>query len=494
MFLHGVRQAPFARGIVAFAFAFTIAGTHQSPFDDIAWVLRLNRMDFEELSAAVRAEIARFISDTASSTAREAAARALRLLGSLEAQRDAEALSPLLRPQVRDKSVNPLDPEAQAPADVAIAAERVGRIDPAAVWTHMSMTSEDRDLEHSQELLVRFEPERIMTFLDRVAATVSSRTSMPPRQLGWHLPWLSPIIGTDTVEAIGRRVREVTANRGLVPEGDENFVTGMMVEGAMPRLDAEGQLDLLQSVPTEAPFYMRYTTLAKPLSSEAERRLSDVMNAHPSILERTLLFLSANAGAVSDGLRRHLLISCLGSEDLEVRAAAADFARGSGDVGLDEAMLGLEAPDDNDDSWRSAVIRSGSPTSGRSPPISLSRSGLPSMPYAIWHSSPPPHHRRLTRSASACSRRRATARASSGSSLLPSRRSWGLARRLRKLPVLLRSAIGSGARAHRRLFPTRERGLGRTAGSRLAVGLPRQCRPRRAPGTATRSILPTGSD
>ncbi len=86
MFLHDVHQAPFARGIVAFAFAHTKAGSHQSPFDDIAWVLRLNRKDFEELSIAVMAETTQFTSDTASDTAREAAAHVLRLLGSLEAQ------------------------------------------------------------------------------------------------------------------------------------------------------------------------------------------------------------------------------------------------------------------------------------------------------------------------------------------------------------------------------------------------------------------------
>ncbi len=255
-----------------------------------------------------------------------------------------------------DQPVNPLDPEVEAPVGLAAIIERVTTIDPAAVWTHMSTTSEDNDLERSQELLVRFAPESIMTFLDRVAATVHSRTAMPLRQLGWRLPWLSPII--DTVDVIGRRIGEVTANPQLVPQGDENFVTGMMVEGAMPRLSAEAQHDLLQSLPIEAPFFMRYSTLAKPLSLEAtEQRLSEVMSAHPSILERTLLFLSANASAVSDG-QRQLLISCLRSTDLEVRAAAANFAMVSGDVGLDEVVLGFEIPDDNDESWRAAVIRS----------------------------------------------------------------------------------------------------------------------------------------
>lgn len=358
MFLSGIAQARFARGIVAFAFARTITGPHQSPFDDIAWVLRLNRIDFEELTAAVRAEIAPFTTETASTTAREAAARALRLLGSLEAQQEAETLSPPLPPEVRDRPINPLDPASEAPPGIAVAAGRVGGIDPAAIWTHMSTTSVDHDLERSHELLVRFEPESIMAFLDRIAATVSSRTAMPLRQLGWRLPWLSPIMGADTVKAVERRIREVIAHPELIPDGDVDFVTGMMVEGAMPRLGAEAQLDLLQSLPTEAPFYMRYSTLAKPLSAEAaERRLRDVLTGHPRILERTLLFLSANAGAVTDTLR-HMLVSCLGADDLEVRAAAADFARGSGDVGLDEAIIRLESPDDNDGSWRAAVIRS----------------------------------------------------------------------------------------------------------------------------------------
>jgi hypothetical protein len=356
--LRDTAQTPFSTGIVAFALAHTIAGTSHSPLDDVAWAIRLNRIDFEEVCQAVKTELAPFMIETASITARESAARALRLLASVEAQRDAEALDPASYSVKRDPPINLLDPATEPTPEIADAVATIGRIDLSELWRHMSSTGEDHDLERNFVALLRFEPDVVMAFLDRAALTVSSRTAMPLRQIGWRLPWLSPIVGKDAVEAIRRRVQEVSADPTLAPNGDEDFVVGMLTEAAMPRLDAEAQLDLLQSLPSHAPFYMRYFALAKPLSINViDRRLGDALNSDPRVLERTLLFLSANADEVSDGLRQKL-ITCLRAENIEVRAAAANFARYCRDAGLDEAVLDLEPPDVNDRSWRAAVIRS----------------------------------------------------------------------------------------------------------------------------------------
>lgn len=358
VFLLGVAQVPFARGIVAFALAHTVAGSHRSPFDDVAWSVRLNRTDFELASAAIRAEIAPFLAEGASQTAREAAARALRIVGSLDAQIDAEAVSPPSPPRVFGQTrPDPLAPDAVATADVQAAVERVNQIDPGVIWNHMSTTSEDHDLERSMNLLVRFDRASAYSFLDGVAKTIETRSALPLRQLAWHLPWLTPIIEDATVKAIRSRISDVVEDPSQIPDGDQNFVTGMMVEAVFPRLDEDEQLDLLQSLPPEAPFYMRYSALAKPLDDGAARRLGAALSLGPRILERTLLFLSANPARPSRTLREHLL-TCLNSDDLEVCAAAADFARNTDDSELDEAVLNLAVPDDKDDSWRAAVIRS----------------------------------------------------------------------------------------------------------------------------------------
>lgn len=358
LFLHGIAQTPFAKGIVGFAFAYAVAGHHRSPIDDLAWVVRLNRTDFEELSAAVRAEIAPLAQINASRVAKDAAARALRIMGTLEAQAEAENICPPAPTHPRDRQIDPLDPSAEKPEGVTGLAERIGNIDPSAIWTHMSTTSEDHELDRALNMLVRFDPDSIISFLDGVSRSASARTQMPLRQLGWHLPWLSPIIGEQTVQTVAQRIGELTADPALATEGDHQFITGMMVEGIFPRMTAAGQLDLLQSLPPDAPFYLRYSRLAKQLEPDtAAQRLEDARDSDHRVLERTLLFLAANPAEATSPLRGAVL-KCLGSSDLEVRAAAAYFANKCGDTELDEAVLELEMPDTNDGSWRAAVIRS----------------------------------------------------------------------------------------------------------------------------------------
>lgn len=354
-YLLGKPQARFAGGIVAFAFAYKVAGHYHSPIDNLAWALRLNRQDPQELADTVSAEVARFSVGTASQVARDAAAQALRLLGSLAGEIAAEALSPRRERSDGPDNVDPLDPAAEAPDSVEAVTARIAAIDPTKFWTHMSTTSEDHDLDRSLNVLVRFDPDGIRHILDRVGATVAERTELPLRQLGWHLPWLSPILSPETHAAIAQRVAEIGKDPALTPDGDTKFITGMMVESLLPGLDGHEQLDLLQSLPPEAPFYFRYSALAKPVIGAAAR-LEAVMTAHPRILERTLIFLSSAQTETTDELR-DLVILCLTSPDPEVVGAAAEFARKRGDPGLDDAVLGLPMPPDEDRNWHAATVR-----------------------------------------------------------------------------------------------------------------------------------------
>jgi hypothetical protein len=359
--IHREPQARHARGIVAFAFAYTIAGDHRTPYDDVAWVVRLNRLDFPALLAAVRTEIAPLTGGEASATARTAAARALRLLGSSEAQELAEAISETPEHQSNLQGtprVDPIDPDASAPEGVTEATARLSQIDPTAIWTHMSTTGEDHHLDRNLDLLTRFDPEGIAAYLDRVAGTVGVRSGMPLRQLGWHLPWLSPVISGDAISRATARITELGADPSLVPDGDHDFVTGMIVEGVLPRLDADAQLDLLQSLPQEAPWYLRYTSLAKPMTAdEAASRLEAASSGETRALERALYFVAAHPTEMNERLRG-IVIACVNSPDENVSGAAANLARNLGDEAIDDAVLGMASPSDDDDSWRAATVRS----------------------------------------------------------------------------------------------------------------------------------------
>jgi len=359
LFLYGRPLAEFARGIVAFALGYTLAGNTHSPYEDLSWVVRLNRTDPAELARAVREEVTRLTKEEPSQQALEAAACALRLLGLLDAEIEAEALSPRPERTFHGQSrPDSLDPETEMPDGIAELTERIAGLDSEQIWSGMWTTSEDHDLDRNRDLLIRFNPEGFRSIVDTLARSVATRTAMPLRQLAWHMPRLTQVMSEETVAVTLRRITEIAADPSLVPDGDENFVTGMLVESVLPTLDSGQQLDLLQSLPPHAPYYLRYAALAKPMSGEeAATRLKAVMDDDPKILERTLLFLSSSTTAVTDALRKHMAAFVTGG-DTEVSAAAAEFARSRDDAGLDDAVLDLAPPPHDDQTWRGSVVRS----------------------------------------------------------------------------------------------------------------------------------------
>jgi hypothetical protein len=359
LFLYGRPLSEFASGVVAFAFVYTLAGNTHSAYEDLSWVVRLNRIDPAEVAAAVRSEISELTSGEPSQHALEAAACALRLLGSLDAEQEAQTLNPRTeRVFYGNDRPDPLDPTTKAPEGIEQLTERIAGLNAEQTWSGMWTTAEDHDLERNHHLLVRFDPVGFRGILDTLARSVAGRAGMPLRQLSWHMPWLSQVMSEEAVAATRQRIADIAENPTLVPDGDENFVTGMLVESIMPTLDAGQQLELLQSLPTLAPFYFRYAALAKPLSgTESASRLEQVMDADPRILERTLLFLASSTTDVTDALRE-MVARCLANGDTDVSAAAARFARNCNDAGLDEVVMTLDATPHEDKSWRASAVRS----------------------------------------------------------------------------------------------------------------------------------------
>jgi len=356
--LFGQPQAPFARGVLAFAFAFKVAGHYFWPYEEFAWALRLNRKDPDKLACAVREALAPFSKRESSELGRQVAAYALRLLGTLEGEVEAEVLSPRSASSFgRDDEFDPLDPAMECSENSDTVISRLAAIEPEVLWNQMSTTSEDYDLDSHLILLARLNPDAIKGLLDRIASTVATRTGMPLRQLAWRLPWLTPILSEGTIAAVRQRIAEAVDDPTIMPVDDAEWMIGKMVECVLPSLDGCGQLDLLQSLPPDAPYFLRYSAVARPLNSDvAARRLAAVIDGNPRILERTLLFLSSTTTEVTDALRE-LVIKCLKSEEPRVVAAAAEIARGCVDSDLDNAVLDLDLPADNHRSWLGPAIR-----------------------------------------------------------------------------------------------------------------------------------------
>jgi hypothetical protein len=354
----GRPQARFAGGVMAFSLACKIGEHYNWPDDELAWVLRLNRADPTDLAHAVRDAVSPFVGDGSSQLARQAAAFALRLMGTQDDEAAAEALSPRSTCSfAHDEGPDPLDPATERPVGIEEVTSRLSAVDPAVIWNHMSDTVEDDDLERNLPLLVRFDPDAIRTILDRIAGTVTTRAGLPLRQLAWRLPWLAPILSEKTTAAVTQRIEEIGVIPSIAPTRDFDWMTSMMVESVLPWREGSAQLDLLQSLPTGASYYFSYSALAKTLADrEAAERLAAIIDGEPSVLERTLIFLSAMNVEVTDALRA-LILRCLEGDNHEVAAAAAAFARAHADVGLDDPVLEVALPTDDDRSWCARSIR-----------------------------------------------------------------------------------------------------------------------------------------
>ena len=350
--LAGRAQTSFASGLVAFAFASKVGGPFDMPYDELAWVLRLNRVDPAEFAVAVRESVACFSTEQSSDMARQAAALSLRLMGTEDDEDVAEALQARQSLKVFGQpGPDPLDPANGRPEGVEQAAARISAIDPTTMWNHMSTTAEDHDLERGMESLLRFEFATLREFLDRVARTVTSRIGLALRQLAWRLPWLSPLLESETIEAVTQRIADIGANPSLAPSDDARWITGLMVEAVLPAHDGARQLDLLQSLPHDAPYYLRYSHVAKPLTGdEATGRLAAVIDGGSEVLKRTLIFLAGSTVDVTPELSE-LIIRCFRRADDEVVAAAAEFARTHDDAIIDAAVLELPSPEDSDRTW-----------------------------------------------------------------------------------------------------------------------------------------------
>ncbi len=356
--LFGQPQARFARGVLAFAFAYKVAGHYFWPYEELAWALRLNRTDPGKLACAVHDAASQFSTAESSQLAKQVAACALRLLGTQNGEVEAEALSPRSTSSFgRKDDDDPLDPATECPEGIDNIASRLTAIDPELLWKQMGTTTEDHDLDRHLTRLTRFDPNGTRDLLDRIASTVLTRTGLPLRQLAWRLPWLTPILSEGTIAAVRQRIEDAVEDPSIMPVDDAEWMIGKMVECVLPSLDGCGQIELLQSLPPEAPYFLRYFAVARPLKGDiAAERLAAVIDGDPRILERTLLFLSSTTTEVTDALRE-LVMKCLKSAEYRVVAAAAELASRCDDSDLDDAVLDLNVPTDNDRSWRGPAIR-----------------------------------------------------------------------------------------------------------------------------------------
>jgi len=366
MFIAGRPQAYLASGIFAWSLARSIARNPRNAGDELAWVVRLNRIDFSETEDALR----RFVESTrtigTSEPFRQAAAGVLRLLGTRWAAEAAEKLigvgrSERWRRVAHFCDVNPHDPNVASASNLDIARAVAVSITALQTWNHMSSTAEDADLEAVTPALARFDPMAMIMTLRRIVLTIDRRTQLPLRQLGWHLPELSPLFDDETARTVASAYDRVVRDPTILRAEDLRWIPGQLVEALNPHLDAEKQLELFLRMPDTVPEYFDLRNTMKAIPAESLEQHLELALLSPSTrnLRRVLFFASATPAGLTQR-SREIIAEQMNNLDTEVAGCASDVVYRAQDNTLNALVLGTVQHRShallNDEFYRSRAI------------------------------------------------------------------------------------------------------------------------------------------
>ena len=358
-------QATYAAGMVGWGLATAVAGDYPDGQEDLAWSVRLNEIDWMDVRIGVAAQVER-LKDAQTPIVRSGVARAMRLVGDERSSAEADALSPLTFYPGWHRAdlfcdTDPFDPGSEMPSNLDNARAALQRTEPATTWLHMSHTSEDHDLELAAPGLTRFDPAPLFARFRSIVGTMPERTGLALRQLGWRLPWLSPLFGEVEIEAVRTALNAVLTEPGRLASDDLNWISGQLVEALLPHLDAEAQLDLILALPPGTPLYVNLRRGLKPLPAERlETRLEAARDntSEMGAFTRTLFHASGSSAALT-ARTRDIVANAFFDGDNLISWAAADIVRSADDLDLDlivvsKAVERLEPVEDDDTAFARA--------------------------------------------------------------------------------------------------------------------------------------------
>jgi hypothetical protein len=338
----GGPQRPFAPGLAGWAIARTLAQDLDDDPSALEWVVRLNTTDWSETRDAVTAIFSE-VTPSSSGPMRTFAARGMRLLGDLASAQHAQALQSLparAAPSRRDRfhPVDPLDLDAalSSPPEAALAA--LERIDIEEMWIAMSPTAADHGLEEITPVLARFAPDALAAKLNEVVRQAATRTKLPLRQLGWRLPWLAPILGSEAAKAIRQGIDDVIADPSRAPQTESHIILLQLVGGLMPTLDSQAQIELLFSLPADIPHYYALRRAAKVLPPQALEQLVLAAKDDSGRMARLLFFVARRQQVLAPSIH-DLLIEKMFSDKKEEAASAAELIWRAADPALNARVI-----------------------------------------------------------------------------------------------------------------------------------------------------------
>lgn len=344
LLMAGRPQEQLAPSLVGWALARSVAGDAHDAAEDLAWVVRLNQVDYSQTEEAVRLLVEPILSG-GSESVRRAAASALNMLGTRSGAEVAAKVLGVGRSERWRRiyhfcNTNPHDPDAPPCSNLDNSRLVAANNQPLETWSHSGHTVEDANLESAIPALARFDVPIIVNALRQVARSVANRSQFSLRQLAWRLPEISPLFENETVRVVESAYRRLVSESGLMRDEDSKWITSRVLSSLIPHLDAERQLDLLLMMPPDVPEFLDLLHGIKPLLPEVlERKLEQARTQQGAItLKRILFFTSANVPALTDRARK-IIAEEVNSPDSIMAACASAVVSRAEDRALNALLL-----------------------------------------------------------------------------------------------------------------------------------------------------------
>jgi hypothetical protein len=348
----------FGDGFYGWALAHAVAMAGDA-YEDLAWIIRLNPVDWPETTAAIK-KITDGIHEASANAMKVAASIALYLPG----DRCSAERSSRLSPAGQGRSwrlvetfceTDPHDPEAPPGANLQNARQTAAAAVQAGVWLTSGHTLTDTHLEMVIPALARFDPPVIVRALREALSTASDRAGLGLRRLSFRLLEMAPLIDRAVMTSVQQAYDLLLKDKDRVAAADRNWVATSLVRAMTPHLTAEEQLDVLLSLPDDCPPYLNLRRGLRHLPADTlEARLAASLE-RPRDLGRILFFASACKPELTPRARAIIALS-LNDPDPTVSISAAEIICVAQDAELydlvlDQGIARYSAGDDQYSDW-----------------------------------------------------------------------------------------------------------------------------------------------
>ena len=320
--------APFAKGVVQWALANMVNQNQGLLYEELEYVVRLNRIDWPVARAALLREGAVLRNADASKVGTWAAVVLLRATGDPEDANEAEKLAAELsdfestswRLVEQYCSADPCDPFESKATNVASTAEKYKTIEISSLYGGSWKSERESFFEAARSGIVRFEAEVGLNKYREFAEDVLKRRGLSLKRGLFLLRPHSALLTTEMAVALANENEDYLHAIGDLPEEDRWVVSQERLLLAFPKLSAEEQVKAMLGTTAGKDVLRSLLKVMKPLDETIfERYFRRACQENNARSQYFLLVFAKGSGTPLSDRSRDLVASLMRSESALVR-------------------------------------------------------------------------------------------------------------------------------------------------------------------------------